>query len=143
MGKVLKKEIFMKKKFWCLFLSLAVSIVCLCSLVGCGGKAGVYKLDSITVDVLGTSKTIKTGEDYNGTTLSEDLFTIELKDDGSYTLTADKLFMLGSGSTGTWAENKDDSDKIDVTVGGVTTTYYCDGSEFRFDALLIKVVLKK
>lgn len=133
----------MKKRFWCLFLSLAVSIVCLCSLVGCGGKAGVYKLDSITVEALGASVTYKTGEEYLGTTLSEDLFTIELKDDGSFTLTADKVFLIGSESSGTWAENKDDSDKIDVTVGGITTTYFCDGSEFRFDTLLIKFVLKK
>ncbi len=131
----------MKKVFY-LFLSVMMSVVCLCSLAACGGKAGVYKLDSITVELLGISSTIKTGEDYNGTILSEDIFTIELKSDGSFSLSSNGKLGIDSQS-GTWAENEEDSNKIDVTVGGVKTTYYCDGSEFRFDSPIIKITLKK
>lgn len=131
------------KKFFVMLLSVAMSVLCLCSLAACGGKSGVYKLDSITIGGADSSSTIKTGEFYMGTKLSEDLMTIELKSDGSCVLSSNGGTFGVSSQNGTWAENENDSNKIDLTVEGDTTTYYCDGSEFRFESPFITITLKK
>lgn len=127
----------MKKKIaW--LMTLVVAMVGLFSLVACGSsKAGVYKLDS--VQFLG--KTIRLGEEHLGVTLSKDILKVELNKDGSYSLiAANKIF---DSATGTWAENEDDKDKIDITVGGVTTSVFCNGREIQIKQLTMTIILKK
>lgn len=109
------------KKFGYFVLSLALAMACLCALVACGGKAGTYKLSSMKVSVLGVSTEVKTGEEYEGETLSEDMFTIELKNDGAFVLkVSEDLGLTINSVEGTWKENEDDANKIELMVGEAT-----------------------
>ena len=119
-------------------MTLVVATVGLFSLVACGsGKAGVYKLDSL--QFLG--QTIEIGEEHLGVTLSKDLLKVELNKDRSYSLiSGNKIF---DSATGTWTENENDKDKIDITVGGVTTSVFCNGKEIQIKQLTMTIILKK
>ena len=129
----------MKKKLTWL-LALVVMVVGLFALTACGSKEGVYKFYSMKVDEGGVSVELKAGEKFMGfITLSEDFMTIELKEDGSVTMT-----VAGEGAeVGTWKVNEEDSGKIDLTFGGETQTVECNGREIRMEFEGNELVLKK
>lgn len=109
------------KKFGYVVLSLALAIVCLCSLVACGGKAGTYKLDSMKISILGVSTEVKAGEEYEGEKLSADALKLELKDDGTFSFIVAEEFEFGFDSiSGSWKENEEDSNKIELMVENIT-----------------------
>ena len=133
----------MKKKLMWL-MALAVMVVSVFALVACGSsKAGTYKFYSLKVEQGGVSVELKAGEKFMGfMTLSEDVMVVELKEDGTVTVSSS---MGGSAEveTGTWKENEEDSGKIDITIGGETETFECNGKELRMVQDGIEFTLKK
>ena len=129
----------MKKKLMWL-MALAVMVVSVFALVACGSsKAGVYKFYSMKVEEAGVSMELKAGEQWMlGITLSEDFMTVELKEDGTVTVST-----MGVTTTGTWVENEEDSGKIDITIAGETETWECNGKELRMEEDGNKITLKK
>lgn len=133
----------MKKRLMWL-LALVAMVVSVFSLVACGGKKeGVYKFYSMKTETTpGMTVELKVGETFLGMiTLSEDFITLELKEDGSYVVTA--AGNLFDSEAGTWQVNEEDSGKIDMTVGGVTTTVECDGKTICIEQDGAQITLKK
>ena len=131
------------KKIGRWLLALILTVMCICAVTACGSnKEGVYKFDSMTAEVLGKTVELKAGDKYMELyTLSEDIIQIELKSDGSYTIsTVGSLF---SAQAGTWAVNEKDSKKIDLTSGNVTTTVECDGKTIHMEQGGMQITLKK
>ena len=126
-------------------MALAVMVVGMLSLVACGSseKAGTYKFYSMKMEEGGVSVELKAGEKFMGIiTLSEDFMTIELKDDGTFSMTTAAVD-TSDIETGTWKENEEDSNKIDITIAGVTETWECNGKELRMEQDGAQVTLKK
>lgn len=135
-----------KRLLW--LMTLAFSLIGLLSLVACGGgKSGTYKFYSIKMEEGGVNIELKAGEKFMGTvTLSDDFLTCEIKDDGTFVFSSSMEGFLGDSQThsGTWVENADDSNKIDMTIDGDTKTWELSGGELRGEiADGCEVVLKK
>lgn len=123
------------KKFKVMLITTLVFVIGALMLVACGGsKAGVYKLDSVTVG----EQTYKIGDELPGMgKLDEDTFgTLELKDDGTFVVTVGGKEM----SKGDW---KEDGDNVVMTANGVEATYVCDGSTLTQETEGMKIVYKK
>lgn len=133
----------MKKKLMWL-MALAVMVVSVFAFVACGSsKAGTYKFYSMKGEELGMSIELKAGEKFMGfITLDEDFITVELKEDGTVTMST---AMLGEAEieTGTWKENEEDSSKIDITIAGETETWECNGKELHMEQDGYQITLKK
>lgn len=118
----------MKKNLKKISIAL-VAAVCglLCVLCAACSPSGTYKLSSFTISVLGLSKTINAGEDYNGTTYDANSITITLNSDGTGSSN-----ILGATADFTYSEveGKDNvyktSTGIEMTVSGSTIVFEYD-----------------
>ena len=86
-------------------LFLLLCCLTLIGLTGCSLKAvGTWELETLTTKIVGFEKTYKVGDDYEGVKLTGDFTYVELKMDGTGTIT-----ILGSEPTDiTWELDGDD-----------------------------------
>lgn len=104
------------------------------------GVEGTYKFYSMTEG----DQTIKVGDEVEGVTLSEDYMTIEIKSDGTFTISIKNLASGESrGQSGTWETNAEDAGKIDLTVDGETITVSVSGGTLTMDMDGATATLKK
>lgn len=128
-----------KLKVWLLTLVSVMAIVCCLAACGSSSKAGTYKIASMTI--AGTE--YKVGDEIPVLgKLTDDYVTITLNEDGTCEMVA-KMVGMEIKTEGTWKENADDSNKIDMTVEGSTQTLACDGSTISMEMSGNSVVLKK
>ena len=127
------------KKFIAAFVSL-VAIVAVCAVMSAcsAGFAGTYKFSKMSMEQGGISVEIKSGESYMGITLTENAYTLEIKEDNTFVMTVN----MGTETTqeGKW-EQKDgkyylvaEGESIEVPFDGKTIIFEMDG---------VKVELKK
>ena len=120
------------KKFIAAFVSL-VAIVAVCAVMSAcsAGFAGTYKFSKMSVVQGGVSVEIKAGENYLGVTVSEDAYTLEIKEDNTFVMTVN----MGTEAKqeGTW-EQKDgkyylvaEGESIEVPFDGKTIIFEMDG----------------
>lgn len=134
------------KKIKTLLITLCVCMLGVIALVACGSasKPGTYKLYSMRATVAGKTQEVKiTDPQMSAAQLTADSITIELKEDGTCTI---KLPF--SSGTGTWKENAEDSNKIDIEVSGDTLTFVCKGGKIEVpltesDEMSTVYILKK
>ena len=114
------------KRLKAALLAVLVAVLGLICLTACGAKEGVYKFSYMKMTQGAMTIEIKAGESYMGMTLSEDFMVLELKEDGTATMSVD-----GMGTTetvnGTWTEKAEDKNKVDLTFEGETMTFECNG----------------
>lgn len=115
------------KRLKATLLAVLVAVLGLMCLTACGAKEGVYKFSYMKMTQGAMTIEIKAGESYMGMTLSEDFMVLELKEDGTATMSVD-----GMGTTetvnGTWTENAEDKNKVDIDFAdGVPVTFECNG----------------
>ena len=127
----------MKKKFlW--VLSLILALVCVLGVVGCKGKdkepenkripyEGTYKVSMVTFSFQGSDYTIKVGESFLISKLTEDLAVLTLKEDGTLDFKVDLFNLFTFNVNGTWTVNEDDEKKIDAVISDSKITANCDG----------------
>ena len=140
------------KKITLTLLALVLALGCAFGLAACGGVAGTYKLEELSVTVDGKVITAKAGEDLpldGGSWLypvQENDCVFTFKSNGTYSLSI-KLPNINGGSPitsheeGTW-EEKDG--KINVeNKDGETDSFTIDGNKITLDMDIYKIVLKK
>ena len=112
------------KKFIAALCAALVAAVISVTLAACGGGgvAGTYKLASMSMAISPGEDPVvlEVGDEYMGEILSEDFYTLELKDDNTFTMHIN----VGSGETsfsqeqdGTWEL---DGNKLSLTAEGET-----------------------
>ncbi len=123
-------------------LTIVFAIIIVMSALGivaCGEEtAGTYKFSSLSVG----DNTYKVGDVYEeaGTEpLTKDFYTLELKSDGTATLSSPQ----GEPMTGTWTASEDDGNKITLTSGETTVTMTKSGNTLTFSQNGVSVVLSK
>ena len=113
------------KRLKATLLAVLVAVLGLLCLTACGAKEGVYKFSYMRTTQGATSIEIRAGESFLGFILSEDAFVLELREDGTATMSVD-MFGQQETTNGTWAENAEDKNKVDITFEE-TQTFECDG----------------
>lgn len=84
----------------------AVTIALLAVLfAACGAKSyvGTYKFASMSMTSEGMSMEYTAGQDFMGVTITEDAYVLEVKEDGTFTMSMNMMGMSESMS-GTWKE---------------------------------------
>ncbi len=131
----------MKKVIAGILMSVATVALCMFMAACAASFGGTYKFYSMSMNSGGVSINYEVGKEYMGVTFTEDIFTLTVNDDNTWTMTTK---LTGSNVTvnGTW-EEKDgkyyltadgEKDEIEVTVDGNKITFEQEGA---------KVVLKK
>lgn len=106
------------KKIVVFLMTVVVAVACVCCFAACTPNFdGVYKFESMTVNGM----TIRAGETYMFFELSEDLFVLEIKKDGTCSMKVSN-FSVDENATetmvsGTWKTDETDKNKIVVTAG--------------------------
>lgn len=121
------------------FGAILVAVLCICCMLtftGCSKIEGTYKFESMSYVQGGISINVEVGEEYQGVSLNEDFYVLEIAKDGTFTMTVMSMHTI----EGTW-EKVDgkyvltaDDEPITVEIKGKTLTMEEDGA---------KVVLKK
>ena len=152
----------MKKKILTTFVSVLMLLALTVSLAACGGVAGTYKLEEISVTYKGEVYTAKAGEELvfvdkigeTTSTMSTKIeakdCTLKLKSDGTYSLTLALPVFSGTSlktettnGEGKW-EEKDGKINILDDNGEVAFTYTVDGKRIVWEIEgFYKLVLKK
>ena len=100
---------------------LITTIIAVCAAIACFAFAGCkddtalegkYNFSSMTMTIGEETTTVKAGESYMGATISKDYAVLEIKDDGTFSLTA-----MGQTQSGTW---KEEDGTVKLTVNGQT-----------------------
>lgn len=130
----------MKKNFWTKMISLALALVCMLSLVACGGGgsvAGDYKLDSVKTG----DSTVKWADFATTMGVSADDVAIglEIREDGTFKLNMDAMDPTLSGE-GTWTQ---DGSTITLNGDGDSLTATHKGSEITIEADGVSLIFKK
>ena len=115
------------KKIKTFLITLCVCMLGAIALVACGStsKPGTYKLYAVRATAAGHTQEMKLSElSDSGLSLTADSITIDLKEDGTCTIN-----LPFSSGTGTWKENAEDSNKIDIEVNSDTLTFVCKGGK--------------
>ena len=97
------------KTVLCAVLVAVLGLICL---TACG-KTGTYKFSYMKMTQGATSIEIRAGESYMGLTLSEEAFVMELREDGTASMSMD-MFGETLSEEGTWTENAEDKRKVDT-----------------------------
>lgn len=123
-----------------LTISIAIIIVMgALGIVACGEETvGTYKFSSLSVG----DNTYKVGDVYEeaGTEpLTKDFYTLELKSDGTATLSSPQ----GEPITGKWTASEDDENQITLTSGETTVTLTKSGNTLTFSQNGVTVLLSK
>lgn len=119
-----------------------VAVLCLCvmALAACSSGTGTYKFSSMTFTDDGETMTFNAGDEFEGETLSADMFVLELKKDDTFTMTS-PLMGSDEAQSGTW---KKDGKTITLTVDGESITATLDGKTLTITIEEgVSVVLKK
>lgn len=121
------------------FGAILVAVLCICCMLtftGCSKVEGTYKFESMSYVQGGISINVEVGEEYQGVSLNEDFYVLEIAKDGTFTMTVMSMHTM----EGTW-EKVDgkyvltaDDEPITVEIKGKTLTMEEDGA---------KIVLKK
>ncbi len=125
-------------------ISAVVTTVLMCVLLtACSGSiVGTYKFSSMSMTLPGMEMNYKAGEEYNGMTLTEDAIILEVKEDNTFTLTANMGGM--PSANGTW---KEEDGKYILTMEGEDQPVTLNGKELTMDmsqeGMSMKIVLKK
>ena len=123
------------KKVKLMFVSLLTVIISLFCLVGCG-TAGTYKFYKLETSI----GSWEVGENFMGTTLTEDFMTLVLNSDNTFSLT-EKEDGETDDTVGTWAE---EDGKVTLSVDGeAIMTGTLDGNTITFEVMGQKTILKK
>lgn len=123
---------------------LSALLVCFCLIfAGCEKKIeGTYKFESITYTENNVTYEVKAGETFMGMiTLSEDVMTIVLNEDGSVSFKS-QLGNVSETQVGTWSPTEIEN-SISISFDGEPLTCYCDGTSISFEEDGMKFVLKK
>lgn len=91
------------KKMKVLLASVLTLIMCLFCFVGCG-TTGTYKFQSLSVEVMGFSKTYEVGDEYEGEKIKSDYASVKLNSDNTAVITIDETVYNCE-----WAEEEDGS----------------------------------
>ncbi len=131
----------MKKVFAGILMSVVTVAFCIFMAACSSSFSGTYKFNSMSMDAGGVSINYEVGKEYNGVTFNEDMITLTVNDDNTWSMSTQ---MMGANETteGTWEEKdgkyyltaEGESEAIEVTVVGKKITFEQDGA---------KVVLKK
>ena len=152
----------MKKKIAIVMFSILAVVVMAVSLAACGGVAGTYKLEELSVTYKGEVYTAKAGEDLVvvdkvGETTSTFTYTIDekacvfqFKSNGTYSIKIELPVFSFQGVTtshehfeGKWEEQDGKINILDDD-GEVTNTYTVDGNRIVWEVEgFYKVILKK
>ena len=105
-----------------------------------GGVEGTYKFSSMTVEMDGETKEIKVGESYDGMTVSADYMVLEIKSDGTISMT-----MGGETYTSTWkaVEGKENTIEISAVDSPETKTITVENGTIKFEVEPGKAVTLK
>ena len=130
----------MMKKIRTALLMAIIAVFGIAMFAACGSsKEGVYKFYSLTQEENGLKTEYHVGDEIEANTkLTEDFAKIELTEDGTCVVT-----LYGKTNTGTWVLNQEDSDKIDITVNGITASVICDGKTIEITNEGATLILKK
>ncbi len=131
----------MKKVIAGMFMSVVVVMLCMFMTACSTTFSGTYKFQSMSMNSGGVNINYEVGKEYMGVTFSEDVMTLTVNDDNTWTMSTQ---MMGSNATskGTW-EEKDG--KYYLTVDGETESMEVtvDGNKITFEQEGAKVVMKK
>ena len=129
------------KTLLCIIL-MGILTCCLFLLCSCGATiAGTYKFDSLSYTEGGISMELKAGEQYMGMiTLSEDIMTITLNEDGTLVIT-ESMESVGETLTGTWT--RVDEHTLELTIDGETQSVAWNNDTLTINEEGVKVYLKK
>lgn len=131
----------MKKNFWTKMISLALALVCMLSLVACGGGggsvAGNYSLHSVTAE--GETITWKEFAETAGISADDIAIGLEIREDGTFKLNMDAMDPTLSGE-GTWTQ---DGSTITLNGTGDSLTATHKGSEITIDENGVSLIFKK
>lgn len=133
----------MKKNFWTKMISLALALVCVLSLVACGGgggnsdAAGNYSLDSVkTGDSTMSWKDVAAAA---GMSTDDVAIGLELKSDGTFKLNMDAMDPTLTGE-GKWSA---DGNTITLSGDGDSLTATLNGSEITIEQDGVTLIFKK
>lgn len=131
----------MKKVIAGIFTGLVTVALCVIMAACSASFEGVYKFNSMSMNEGGISINYEVGKEYMGVTFNEDVFTLTVNSDKTWTM-ATKMFGEGDTVKGTW-EEKDG--KYYLTAEGETEAIEVtlDGNKITFEQEGAKVVLKK
>ena len=142
MCKILHKKtgrfVKIKKVIAGIVSAIAVVALCLCLTACSTGIVGTYKFSKMSMSQGGISIEIKAGQEYMGIKVSEDAYSLVVKDDNTFELKAN----MGTSVTekGTW-EEKDG--KYIFTADGESMEVKLDGNVLSFEMDGMKLELKK
>ena len=128
----------MKKVIAGIVSALAVVVLCMCLTACSTGIVGTYKFSKMSMTQGGISVEIKAGEEYMGVTVSEDAYTLEVKEDNTLELKVNMGQEMTE--TGTW-EEKDG--KYILTIDGESIEGTLNGNVLSFEMEGVKLELKK
>ena len=128
----------MKKVIAGIVTALAVVVLCMCLTACSTGIVGTYKFSKMSMTQGGISVEIKAGEEYMGVTVSEDAYTLEVKEDNTLELKVNMGQEMTE--TGTW-EEKDG--KYILTIDGESIEGTLNGNVLSFEMEGVKLELKK
>ena len=128
------------KKIRTAVLMAIIAIFGIAMFAACGSsKEGVYKFYSLTQEENGLKTEYFVGDEISANTkLTEDFVKIELTEGGTCVVT-----LYGKTRTGTWEQNQEDSDKVDITVDGDMLSVFCDGKTIEITNDGATLILKK
>lgn len=123
-------------------LTGAVTIALCIFMAACSTSfSGTYKFYSMSMNSGGVSIKYEAGKEYNGVTFNEDMFTLTVNDDNTWSMSTQ---MIGANETteGTWEEKdgkyyltaEGETEAIEVTIDGKKIIFMQEGAE---------IVLKK
>ena len=106
-----------------LLIATITLMLCACCafMVACSSVEGTYKFDSITISMGDQSVEVKAGEEFQGISFTENYMVIDIKKDGSCTITS-----LGMATQGTWSKS---GNVITITDEGESIEFTLDGDK--------------
>ena len=131
-----------KLKTFLLTILIGAFTCCMFLFGACGASiAGTYKFESLTYTEGGVSMELKAGEKFMGAiTLSEEIMTITLNEDGTATVT-EAMEEESETETGTW--KKVDEHTIELTIDDETQSLAWNEDTLTLNVDGIKMNLKK
>ena len=114
---------------------LVCSILLCCMFMTACSPVGTYKFYRLSYSQNGIEMEIEAGEAFMGVTITEDFLTLELKDDGTGSMTTQ-----GTTVNITWTE---EDDEIKVSSSGNTQIFKKDGRKLSVQMDGYTIVLKK
>jgi len=131
----------MKKFFAGLVVSVATLLLCIVMSACSSSFEGTYKFYSMSAQMGGVSINYEVGKEYSGVTFNEDVYTLTVNEDNTWTMEID-MFGSKASAKGTWEEKdgkyylttEGESQAIEATLDGNKINFEKDGS---------KVTLKK